>query len=163
MNEIKNSYPVKEPKTETTDKRHKKRENVSVLNIGQLLFLAFLFVMLLFQSMNIYNSAEVSDLTNDAAANPNSDIADASNIPSLSGSGTSDIPGISISDNSGVIYILGEHEGKLAVLSPDKNFVHEVFSVYINTLPVYDRELLREGIKIKSDEELNSLLEDYNS
>ena len=162
MNEIKNSYPVKEPKTETTDKRHKKRENVSVLNIGQLLFLAFLFVMLLFQSMNIYNSAEVSDLTN-TAANPNSDIADASNIPSLSGSGTSDIPGISISDNSGVIYILGEHEGKLAVLSPDKNFVHEVFGVYINTLPVYDRELLREGIKIKSDEELNSLLEDYNS
>ena len=160
--EIKNSYPVKKAKTETTDKNNKKRENVSVLNIGQLLFLAFLFMMLLFQSMNIYNSAGVSDLTN-IAENPNSDIADTPNIPNVSGSGISDIPGISISDNSGIIYILGEHEGKLAVLSPDKTTVHEVFGVYINTLPVYDRELLREGIKIKTTAELNSLLEDYNS
>ena len=62
-----------------------------------------------------------------------------------------------------IIFILGEYEGKLAVLSPDKKIVHEIFDVYINTLPAYDKELLHNGIQIKSTEQLNSLIEDYTS
>jgi len=61
------------------------------------------------------------------------------------------------------ILILGEHNGKLAVLSPDGQTVYETFDVYINTLPDYDRNLLQTGIEIKTAEQLYSLLEDYNS
>ena len=64
---------------------------------------------------------------------------------------------------SETLFILGENNGKLAVLSPDRETVYETFDVYINTLPEYDKNLLLDGIKIKTAEELHSLLEDYNS
>ena len=65
--------------------------------------------------------------------------------------------------DSGVVFILGESGGKLAVFSPDKSTVYQTFDVYIDTLPEYDRNLLIDGIKVTSSEELHSLLEDYSS
>ena len=180
LNKIKNSYPVKEQEHQTSESAEREkqdgRERISVLNIGQILFLAFLFVMLLVQLLSIYHSTDISALTDMSNTSDISDmtekngsIADigenidlrVSEYDYRDGSFTAilnpDTP------NGGIIYILGEHEGKLAVLSPDKTIIYRIFDVYINTLPVYDRELLNNGIKVKSEEELNSLVEDYNS
>jgi hypothetical protein len=173
MNETNNSFPIKEikeakEKAEKTEKRKANkplRGRIDVLNIGQLLFLAFLFTLLLIQSINIY--------TEDSADTDDSGISEAAeNInfspysPEYSDGENNAVENISPKQNtadSGAIFILGECEGKLAVLSPDKKVVYEVFDVYINTLPEYDKDLLYEGIKVKSTEELNSLLEDYSS
>lgn len=168
MNGIKNSYPVKEKESVANSKRTK-RERISVLNIGQLLFLAFLFTMLLFQSINIYNSTDIntSDLTE--LKGDIADIGEKTDIQLSSYNSYNSFENNSAATpnpeaaDSGIIYVLGEYEGRLAVLSPDKTTAYEVFDIYINTLPAYDKELLHNGIKIRSIEELNSLLEDYNS
>ena len=65
--------------------------------------------------------------------------------------------------NQETLFILGESNGQLAVLSPDGQTIYEIFNVYINTLPEYDKNLLLSGIKIKTAEELHSLIEDYSS
>jgi len=61
------------------------------------------------------------------------------------------------------IFILGAYNGKLALLSPDGESIYEIFDVYINTLPDYDKNLLLNGIKITDADELRSLIEDYSS
>ena len=66
-------------------------------------------------------------------------------------------------ESTEILFILGESGGKLAVLSPDRQTVYEIFNVYINTLPDYDKNLLQNGIEIKTTQQLYSLLEDYNS
>lgn len=142
------------------------RERLSVLNIGQVLFLAFLFMTLLLQFINIYanNSAELTSRTGlgltsaDNAAAVDNNLSPSQLDTDNSSSGSDDIGG-----KSGIVFILGEYQGKLAILSSDRTIAYEVFDVYIDTLPDYDRTLLSKGIEIKSAEELRSLLEDYSS
>ena len=168
MNEIENSYPVKEAQGSKKTANTFKRERISVLNIGQLLFLAFLFVMLLFQSINIYTNNPInSDIKDMAEKNGNiADTGEKINFhpPTYDFSENNSAANLNLDTaDGGIIFVLGEYEGKLTVLSPDKTIAYEVFDVYINTLPAYDKELLYNGINIRSREELYSLLEDYNS
>ena len=172
-NSFKNSFPIEnKPENKTPEKigppeKSKKSgisgKNLSVLNIGQILVLVILFIVICLQAVNILFPA-----VQNIPAEP---------LPGISGGqpdvlGGSDYPGGAAAEPAAevipaaepeILFILGESGGRLAVLSPDRQTVYETFSVYISTLPEYDRTLLLEGIKIKTAEELASLLEDYNS
>lgn len=61
-------------------------------------------------------------------------------------------------------YTVKEYEGKIGVFtfgnkSPDRI----LDGILVRDLPTYDRELLKNGIDAKSDAELSSILEDYDS
>ena len=60
-------------------------------------------------------------------------------------------------------YIISEYNGKIAVfkkLSAEPLFVSDV---YVSSLPQADKELLKEGIEVRTKKELNRLIEDYCS
>lgn len=57
-------------------------------------------------------------------------------------------------------YILKEDNGNIAVIDVNGNVV-EVFDVSTVTLPMTERKKLETGIKVKSDNELNTLREAY--
>ena len=62
------------------------------------------------------------------------------------------------------MYILKEHNGALAVFAPNSATpVREIPNIALNTLPEYDRKLLKTGIKVYSEKELQRLIEDYDS
>lgn len=155
-----------------------KPNKLRIINIGQLLFTLFLMTVIFTQTINLLSGSLISITDSTRTGNSGSD----SNLPLNNAQNKADnavninndannlnidgedINNIAVNpDNSGVIFILGEIEGKLAILSPDGATVYEIFDVYINTLPEYDRNLLIGGIKITSSEELHSLLEDYSS
>ncbi len=64
-------------------------------------------------------------------------------------------------------YIIGEHEGKVAVFKIDDNgqmYLDKVFADYpITLLKKIDQEKLREGIIVDSEEELSDVLENFIS
>jgi hypothetical protein len=177
-NNFQNSFPVNSNANankngKTDDGRNRKgKRNLSVLNVGQILLLIILFVVLCLQALNLLFNP-VRNITIEPLQN-GADYRQAE-IPEAAGADYADYQkepagapdnGI-ISEMSPaepeVIFILGESNGKLAILSPDRRTVYETFSVYINTLPPLDRELLLEGIRITTTEELGSLLEDFSS
>ena len=161
-NGLHNSFPAdKINKPESFNKKNK----LSVLNVGQILALIILIIIICVQTLNIlfsdyFNPAQDHIPEYTGTANENKSTGASQQKPEI------------ISDSNAaeqsahepdIIFILGEINGKLAILGPDRETVHEIFDVYINTLPEYDRNLLIEGIKITTAEELGSLLEDYSS
>jgi len=60
-------------------------------------------------------------------------------------------------------YLLGEYEGKLATYSTNSDIPIEVFDVFVSSLPLEDKEEIEEGIYANSEEELQSLVEDFTS
>lgn len=58
-------------------------------------------------------------------------------------------------------YVLSEYQGKIAVFKNNDNIPINVFDTYISTLPLHDRTLIKEGIQVKTKEELQRLIEDY--
>lgn len=60
-------------------------------------------------------------------------------------------------------YILGQHEGKLAVYKSSSSTPIEIFDVYISSLPSHDKGELEKGIYASSEDELQILIEDYTS
>ena len=189
-NELKNSFPIvlnkisranKKDKTDKTDTdimRTERPGKLHVTNIGQLIFVLFLLIVIFTQTINLFPismSNKTSQETNSPLSNARNN---AENIESENNSENylnffeksinkiehgDDIYNVPGEENLSIIFILGESEGKLAILSPDGTSVYEMYDVYINTLPEYDRNLLLDGIKITSSEELHSLLEDYSS
>lgn len=59
--------------------------------------------------------------------------------------------------------LLGIFEGKLALFVGKSPYPNRIYDFLIRTLPQEDRKSLSEGIEIKSEEELESLLEDFMS
>ena len=55
-----------------------------------------------------------------------------------------------------------EYEGKVGVFLSDGT-LYEVLDVYVKTLPEADRRMLGEGIIIKNEGDLISIIEDYTS
>ena len=174
--EFKNVLPVKKPR------RAGKAKRFTLLNIGQILLICFLFIVITFQISGLISG--LADLTRNitenfgfspdkatAGSNQDTNINSAQAAGEANYGASENINNIinidsdtdNINNNPEVIFILGENNGKLAVLSPDRQTVYETYDVYINTLPDYDKNLLINGIKIKTAEELNSLLEDYSS
>jgi len=185
--DFKHLYPIETEKQKTIHPKSRiKSKQINMTNIGQIIFICFLFIFLSVQiakmsadsnnsvdsdayiqdnnSQNANNKTAVTQSVNEKI-NKDTDINDRNNLninntenaDSLNSNDSID------SDNPETIFILGESGGKLAVLSPDRQTVYETFNVYINTLPDYDKDLLQTGINIKTPEQLYSLLEDYNS
>ena len=172
---IPNSFPIDDK--DKTGQPEKGRKNLSVLNVGQILLLIILFIIICLQAINLlFNPAQ-----NITVAPLQSDII--RQLPEItvtaeSAGQTHSVPDAPVSSDYAaepdaadiisppepeVIFILGQSNGKLAILSADGQTVYETFNVYINTLPPIDRDLLLEGIKITATEELGSLLEDFTS
>ena len=164
------------------DKSEKKPQKVNMTNIGQILFICFLFVVIFMQTANIVSDAHnskngvdyLSDKNNESyGENKNADLPNPSgnnisdqnvnNIEKHDNNAYKNIADTENTENAETIFLLGESGGKLAVFSPDRQTVYEIFDVYINTLPDYDKNLLLDGIQIKTPEQLYSLLEDYSS
>ena len=57
-------------------------------------------------------------------------------------------------------YLIKEQNGKVALFSSDGTLLREV-EIPLRALPQKDREMLANGIKIKDDAELYSLIQDY--
>jgi len=179
--EFKHLYPIETEKMENEKNKkkirpHVKSNRVTIINIGQILLICFLFIIIFIQTASIISGSRnsvVGDIYHkDNGADQNADAN--ANLPKPDGEiNFNDQQNLNINniDNASrknseiieTIFILGENNGRLAVLSPDGQTVYETFDVYINTLPDYDKNLLQTGIKIKTAEELYSLLEDYNS
>ncbi len=69
-----------------------------------------------------------------------------------------------IPESSVYQYLLKEYMGKLAVYEYGKDAQPQrVLDVYTRTLPIYDRDMLAQGLPVKDDAELQGLLEDYMS
>ncbi len=64
---------------------------------------------------------------------------------------------------SGDIYILKSIDGKIAVKETSTGKIIKKTDTLVSILPEKDREMLKKGIKVKSDEELRLLLEDFCS
>ena len=60
-------------------------------------------------------------------------------------------------------YKLKEYEGNLAVFKNDSISPIKITSISIENLPPTDQQMLKDGIEASSEEELNTLLEDYGS
>lgn len=60
-------------------------------------------------------------------------------------------------------YLLGQHEGRLAVFIIGKKEPELIFDRYLHYLPDIDREKLEKGIEVAEYSELMRLIEDYTS
>ena len=60
------------------------------------------------------------------------------------------------------VWIVREYEGQIGVFTEDGKLV-KTLNVYTKTLPETDRRLLKEGIRVTSERQLYSILEDYSS
>lgn len=60
-------------------------------------------------------------------------------------------------------YILKSYNNKIALFSSQRESPIEIFDIYTDSLPDYDKEKLRQGIKAYSEAELNKILETYLS
>jgi len=175
--EFKNFYPAEKPEY---IKKTKNIKNIKMMNIGQILLICFLYAVIFLQTAGIISNLSALNRNHTIQIDQNPDNMDQTpvsqsntgdeqnnienninHIDSIDNIDNIDIGGGET--NSGIIFILGENGGKLALLSPDGQIVYEIFDVYINTLPDFDKNLLINGIKIKTTDELRSLLEDYNS
>ena len=61
------------------------------------------------------------------------------------------------------LYELKEYEGNIAIFKSNEKSPYKITSILIKELPEKDREILKKGIKVSSENELNMLLEDYCS
>ena len=65
-------------------------------------------------------------------------------------------------DSGEVLFIVREYEEKIGIFDRNGKLLR-IIDIYTKTLPKTDRALLREGIELRSQEELDSLIEDYSS
>ena len=61
-----------------------------------------------------------------------------------------------------VTFTVKELDGKIAIYGENDKLI-KVIDVYVMTLPKADREMLKEGIKVTTEYELYSLIQDYMS
>jgi hypothetical protein len=61
------------------------------------------------------------------------------------------------------VYLLGVHEGKIALWSGDDPQPIQVFPYRVSMLPKKERKMLQEGIRVETLEELYALAEAYLS
>ena len=59
--------------------------------------------------------------------------------------------------------VLGVFEGRLALFAGESPYPNMVYDFFIRNLPLEDQERLNEGIEVSSENELESLLEDFMS
>ena len=78
-----------------------------------------------------------------------------------------DVPGLSAARQGSVSqedsYVLREYNGKIGVFYLGQELPFDVLDVYLSTLPVADQAQIREGIYADGEEQLRSIMEDYES
>lgn len=60
------------------------------------------------------------------------------------------------------LWIIKEYEGRIGVFSED-GVLLEVIDIYVKTLPETDKNLLRDGIRVNSEQALKAIVEDYSN
>ncbi len=67
-------------------------------------------------------------------------------------------------ESRAALYIMRTIDGEIGVFKPDaEEPLYTLEDVHVKSLPQYDQSLLKTGIKIYSEKELQSLIEDYDS
>ena len=61
-----------------------------------------------------------------------------------------------------VLFIAKEYEEKIGIFDTSGHLIKTI-DIYTKTLPKTDIALLREGIELRSEDELTALIEDYSS
>ena len=61
------------------------------------------------------------------------------------------------------LYMVSEYKGKVAVYKYGSKTPLEIYDTYTDSLPESDREYLKQGIEVKSEDELEDLIEDLTS
>jgi hypothetical protein len=64
---------------------------------------------------------------------------------------------------SSLAYIVKDYNGKVAVFEKDKIEPFKITDCLVSHLPNYDQRILKDGIEVKTELELERLLEDYCS
>lgn len=60
-------------------------------------------------------------------------------------------------------FLLGIHEGKIALWKDNDPEPYKVFPYYASLLPKADRNALKKGIYLENEDQLRKLVEDYLS
>ena len=60
-----------------------------------------------------------------------------------------------------ILYVVAEHNGKIGIYDPNRTTVFEVLDVYVDYLPETDKQYLKNGINIYTNDELLSVIADY--
>lgn len=58
-------------------------------------------------------------------------------------------------------YVVKEIDGKIGVFENGKNVPIETLEKEVEYLPEYDKKILKDGIFVENNQELNKILEDY--
>lgn len=69
----------------------------------------------------------------------------------------------SSADEEEKVFIIKEYNGKVAVFEGQNENPLFVSDVFVSNLPEADKELLESGIEVKTEKQLNRLIEDYCS
>ncbi len=68
-----------------------------------------------------------------------------------------------VSSQSTIQFVLKEYQGKLGLFRGNAETPYQTLDFDINYLGEYDRELLKRGIGVDTERELEILIEDYTS
>ncbi len=60
-------------------------------------------------------------------------------------------------------YMLKERDNKIIIIDINNEIIIEEIDVLVSDLPEYDKISLYKGVPVKTEEELRSLIEDYDS
>lgn len=66
-------------------------------------------------------------------------------------------------DETDVLYVVAEHDGRIGIFNANCTTVFEILDVYVDYLPDIDRQYLKNGIEIYTNDELLSVIADYTS
>lgn len=80
------------------------------------------------------------------------------NVPS-----SQESSGINVMASRTDFYTLKEYDGIIGVFYNEESAPYQEIQVDVSLLPEADQQLLKDGIKVYSKEELNSKIEDYES
>lgn len=75
---------------------------------------------------------------------------------------TEDLPSSSQGESTQPSYLVKAYQGKVAVFRFGEEVPLEVRDSHVDQFPEADRDLLKQGIPVHSEEELQRILEDYS-
>ena len=60
------------------------------------------------------------------------------------------------------IWLIREYEGRIGIFDEDGTLL-DMIDIYVKTLPETDKRLLKDGIRITSEQALRAIIEDYSN
>lgn len=65
--------------------------------------------------------------------------------------------------SSQTVYIVREYKGQIGVFAENEETPSQIVDVPVDILPEADQKMLKDGITVRGEDKLNSILEDYES